>query len=129
MEFDVDRNIVAGAQRIWRILTNAAGYADWDNGISSIEGEIVAGGKITVRSGGGSQKHKVVELVPNERMTWKSSRPRVVRTFALTERPNGTTDVRIHGVVSGFGKKQLPDLRITINDFVDGLKKQAESTI
>lgn len=138
MEYDVDRSIAAPADRIWSILTDAAGYTGWDNGVERVEGEIVDGGKITIHAEGMDRAFptKVSDVEANRRMVWTGGMPlglfTGVRTFTLTENPNGTTDFRMHEVFSGLLSpmitKKMPDLTPFFHQFADGLKAAAEST-
>ncbi|MDX1511282.1 MAG: SRPBCC family protein [Nitriliruptorales bacterium] len=136
MEFDVERKIAAPADRIWRILTDAAGYADWDNGIVRIEGEIEEGATVRIWADDEATTIRIVDLARNERMTWQRrgrlGRTIGTRTFELQERPDGTTDVRIQDVATGKAARQRSereaDARATFVAFADALKRHAEST-
>jgi hypothetical protein len=139
MEFDVDRSIAAPRDRIWAILTDAKGYSNWDNGIELIDGEIGPGSKFRLIPEEGERQFKitVVEFEPLERMAWKSGMPlglfTGIRHFTLTESSDGTTYFRMYEVFSGpmlgMVAKRMPDLGPQFRRFVDGLKKQAESTV
>jgi hypothetical protein len=43
-------SIKAAPEATWKILTDAPGYADWDSGVVSVEGEIAPGEKLRIVS-------------------------------------------------------------------------------
>ena len=129
--------INATPEAIWTILTNAAGFPEWDPGVERIEGRIAPGEKITAYTTynpGRAFPARVTEFVPGSRMTWSGGMPlglfKGVRTFTLTPNGDGTTEFTLREVFSGpllpLIGRSIPDLTATFEQFVAGLKQRAE---
>jgi hypothetical protein len=135
--FGAATTINASRETVWGILTDAQRYPEWDPGADRIEGTIAPGEKVVAYTKLNPKRAfpvKVTEFVPGERMTWTGGMPfglfKGVRTFTLTPRGDGGTDVAVNEVFSGpllpvFGGS-LPDLNKTFAEFVAGLKARAE---
>ena len=101
-----------------------------------IEGNIAAGEKIKAWSKLSPDRAfpvTVSEFSPGKKMVWSSGMPlglfKGVRTFSLT--PKGDAiEFTLHEVFSGLLLpligRSIPDMTQTFQDFVDGLKAQAE---
>jgi uncharacterized protein YndB with AHSA1/START domain len=134
--FESKIRIAAPADRVWSLLTDAAGYPSWNTTVTGIDGQIVLGGKITVHAKinpGRAFPVTVSELVPDERMVWSGGMPlglfKGVRTFTLT--PDGGAIV-FHmrevysGLMSPLIVKSIPDLQPAFDEFAAALKTRAE---
>ena len=131
--------IDASPETIWEILTAAEGYPTWDPGMVRLEGQIALGEKITAYTKVSPNRAfpvKVTEFVPNQKMTWLGGLPlglfKGERTFTLTPQGNGATEITVREEFSGlllplFGRS-IPDLTPTFEQFVAGLKSEAEQT-
>jgi len=129
--------IEAAPETIWAILTDAAGYPEWDPSVDRIEGRIAPGEKITAYtklSPGRAFPATVIEFVPGRKMIWSSGLPlglfKGERTFTLWPQSNGATQFSLQEVFSGlllglFGRS-IPDLTATFEQFAAGLKRRAE---
>ena len=137
-EYTAKTTINASAETIWSILTNAAGYPDWDPGVDRIEGTIAAGEKVTAYtklSPGRGFPATVSEFVPGKKMTWSSGMPlglfKGVRTFVLADKGDGAIEFTLREVFSGpllgLIGRSIPDMTENFQQFVAGLKAQAES--
>jgi len=145
MVFEATCTIAASPETIWSILTDAAGYADWDSGVA-VRGTIAEGQKIrlvterapdlaeSLTDNGSSLK--VSDLVPGEHMTWSGGVPfglaKGVRTFTLEPAGEGLTRFTMReetsGMMLGAIAKRLPDAeRTTFDRFANGLKARAEA--
>ena len=129
--------IEASPETIWAILTNAAGYPEWDPGVDRIEGRIAPGEKITAftkLSPGRAFPAKVTEFAPGRKMTWTGGMPlglfKGERTFTLAPQSNGATEFTLREVFSGpllpLIGRSLPDLNAAFEQFAAGLKRRAE---
>jgi hypothetical protein len=129
--------IEASPEVIWAILTNAAGYPEWDPGVDRIEGRIAPGEKITAftkLNPGRAFPAKVTEFLPGRKMTWTGGMPlglfKGERTFTLAPQSNGATEFTLREVFSGpllpLIGRSLPDLNATFEQFAAGLKRRAE---
>ena len=137
-EFSATTSIEASPETIWAILTDAAGYPEWDPGMERLEGRIAPGEKVkafTKLSPGRAFPATVTEFVPGQKMTWTGGMPlglfKGVRTFTLTSQSDSTTEFTLREVFTGlllpvFGRS-IPDLTPTFEDFVAALKNRAEN--
>jgi hypothetical protein len=129
--------IAASPETIWTILTNAAGYPEWDPGVDRIEGRIAPGEKVTAYtklSPGRAFPATVTEFAPGRKMTWTGGLPlglfKGERTFTLAPQGNGSTEFTLREEFSGpllgiFGRS-IPDMTATFEQFAAGLKRRAE---
>ncbi len=137
-EYSATTTIEASPQTIWNILTDAPNYPEWDPGVERIEGRIAPGEKITAYtklSPGRGFPATVSEFEPHRRMTWRSGMPlglfKGVRTFTLQPDDNGTVEFTLREVFSGpllpLIGRSIPDMTENFQQFVEGLKRRAES--
>jgi hypothetical protein len=134
--YAVTKRIDAQPERIWTLLTDASGYAQWNPAIVSLDGAITLGGSIRLVSVVNPKrtfKLKVTHLEPPRLMIWADGMPlglfKGVRTYTLT--PQGTqTDFAMEEVFSGplapLITKAIPDLTDSFEQFAMGLKAAAE---
>lgn len=135
-QFSAEVDIQGTAEDVWAVLSNAAGYPEWDPNMNSIEGSIGLGEKLVLHTTLSKRSFKVTvsELVPNSRMVWKSGMPMGLfkgeRTFELTPR-NGTVHFTLReefsGLMSPLIGRMIPDLHPSFLKFVQGLKAEVES--
>jgi len=136
--YEASSLINAPPDAIWRILTDAAGYATWDSGVVSVKGRIARGEQITVVSAANPKRSfpvKVTQFEPPTRMTWSGGMPlglfRGVRTFRITAQADGQSrfDVREEytGPLLSLMWRSMPDLGPSFEQFARGLKHRAES--
>jgi hypothetical protein len=135
--YQATTTIEALPETIWAILTNAAGYPDWEPGVDRIEGQIAPGETITAYTKlnpGRAFPAKVTEFVPGRKMTWTGGMPlglfKGERTFNLAPQSNGATEFTLREVFSGpllpLIGRSLPDLNAAFEQFAAGLKRRAE---
>ncbi len=140
MEYHAEATIHATPESIWALLTDAAGYPEWNPTVVRVEGGIVEGRKIKVFATVSPERAfpvKVAELVPNERMVWRGGMPlglfKGVRTFTLRAgegADEGKTFFSMSEVFSGplvgIIGKSMPDLQPSFDEFANSLKLRAE---
>jgi hypothetical protein len=135
-EFKATTTIKASSEKIWDILTDAAGYPNWDPNMIKLEGMIGPGEKLKIHTKISSRVFpvKVTNFVPGKKMTWSSGMPlglfKGERTFSLTPQESGGVQFSLREVFSGpllglFGRS-IPDLNPSFEQFAAGLKAQAE---
>ena len=138
MEFEASLGIEAFADDIWKILTDAPGWTEWDTTIDDLIGHMAINERLEVYSRlspGRAFKVKVVEFSPPYRMVWKGGMPMGlftgVRTFQLSQGDGALTEFTVHERFSGplkpLFKKFMPDLQPVFEEFVTCLKKEVES--
>jgi hypothetical protein len=135
--YEASSTIKASPDRIWAILTDAPKYTEWDSGVERVGGQISPGEKITVVSKanpGRAFPVKVAEFVPGKRMVWSGGMPlglfKGVRTFTLSPQGDGATLLNVREEYTGpllpMIWKSIPDLGPSFQQFVTGLKSEAE---
>lgn len=137
--YESSTSIKADPQAIWAILTDAPGFARWENGVVRVEGTIAPGETIKVVSEANPDRTfpvKVSGWEPGHRMEWSGGMPlglfRGVRTFTLTPGGDGETNVKVReeytGPLLGMMWRSMPDLGPSFAKFTEGLKRQAEDS-
>jgi hypothetical protein len=131
-------SIRATPEKIWALLTDAAGYSKWNTTVQKIEGRIASGERITIypKQTTRSFPTNVTSFDPGKAMTWSGSIPlglfKGVRDFTLTPRADGTIEFTMHEVFSGLLEpvfsKMMPDMQPVFEEFAKSLKKEAETT-
>jgi hypothetical protein len=133
----VTAHILADAERIWRLLTDAKDFPRWNSTVASIEGEIREGARLRLHVPGTGRTFspKVSGVVPNQRMVWTGGFAPLfkgVRTFELNPRDGGSTDFamneRFSGLMLPLLKGSFPDFGPVFTRYASDLKNEAERT-
>lgn len=134
--YHVERHINAAPERVWTILTNAAGYRDWNRSIVSIEGDMTVGSTVQLVSTLDPKrtfKLKVTESTAPSFMVWSDRKPLGIfqgqRTFRLQPADGGSRfsmTEEFSGPLSRMITKAIPDMTESFNLYADGLKAAAE---
>ena len=126
--FASSTTIQAAPEAIWRILTDASGYASWNTTVSRIDGLIALGERITVHAKaapGRTFPVKVMALEAPKRMVWSGGMPlglfKGERTFEL----RATTGVGVEftmreaytGWLAPLITRSIPDLQPAFDEF------------
>ena len=77
MEYSIGINIKATTDKVWALMTNAAGFPRWNSTVKSIEGKIALGQTIklvAVISPTRTFNLNIIEFVPEKRMVWSCSK-------------------------------------------------------
>src|SRR3979490_1563580 len=92
--------IRARSETVWALLTDAAGYPQWNSTVEKIDGRIAAGEKVTVHAKatpGRAFPLRVTAFVPPQRMVWTGGMPLGLftgtRSYTLTPTPQGEVEV------------------------------------
>ena len=137
--YSVNKVIAAPADKVWELLTNAAGYTEWNPTIVSLEGQIALGNRIKLTSTVNPKrafKLTVSEMNEPRRMVWSDGMPlglfRGVRTFTLTPADDGTTTFEMaeefSGLLEPLISKSIPDMTDSFEEFGESLKRAAEAS-
>lgn len=133
--YSASTSIKAKPETIWRIITDAPNYPQWDPHIDHIEGTIAPGNKITAYTKLSPRAFPVTVSVfePGKKMVWSSAMPLGLfsgaRTFSLTPQGDSTEfSLReaFDGLLLPLMARSIPDMNPVFADFVAGLKAQAE---
>lgn len=130
------RTIDAPPERVWALLTDAAGYPAWNPTVVSIGGAIAPGEKIRLVSTIDPKRTftlRVSEFDAPRRMEWTSGMPlglfRGTRTYTLDAAGDGTAFRMVEaftGPLAPLVTMAIPDLTESFERFADGLKTAAE---
>lgn len=130
LSYEASIQINAPAEQIWKRITNAQDFQNWDPDVIRIEGEIEPNNKITVYSKVSPDRAfpvTVSEFTPNRKMVWSSGMPlglfKGQRTFTLTESGDQTT----YHVIEEFSGLLLPIIGRTIPNLSEAFTRHAEA--
>jgi uncharacterized protein YndB with AHSA1/START domain len=131
--------INAPPERVWQVLTDAAGYHEWNPEIVGVEGQMGLGKRIVarVRLGDGALRRvpmRVSRFEVPSRMEWLGGLPLRLfvgrRTFTVTPRSGGS-EFRLHlemsGLLSPFISKSVGDRQPEVDSFSAALKRRVEA--
>ena len=136
--FRASIQIQASARDVWKVLTDASTWPEWNTTVDGIDGVIARGAKITVHakiSPGRAFPVTVVELIAPRRMVWEGGMPlglfRGERSFTVQDRGEGRVEFAMNEVFSGLLAplitRSMPDLQPSFDKFATGLKGRVES--
>jgi uncharacterized protein YndB with AHSA1/START domain len=138
MDCSVRTTIHAAPEKIWALLTDAAGFPRWNSTVTSIEGRIAEGEKLKLRVPGQPKRvftPRVSGVEQGRSMVWSDGMAPMfkgIRTFTLTPNANGSTDFTMTEVFSGLMlpmiKSSLPDFAPIFETYAHDLKRAAETT-
>ena len=135
--YSVTQSIQCSPETLWKILSNAKNYPQWNSTVLSLEGEIRRGGKIKLVSSLDPDRVfalRVSETEEAKTMVWQSGGLpmfRGRRTFSLKAKGKGSTEFTMTEHFSGLMLPMiagsLPDMRENFETFAGDLAKQAET--
>jgi len=135
----VTRSIEAPATTVWNLLTDRSAQAKWNSTLTSIEGKIALGERVSFKvpeAPGQTFSPTVVAYDAPKSMVWRLNRwPLLVsvRTYRLTPGPHGSTEFSIDEVFQGLLlpliSKSLPDFGAMFERTAADLKAAAETAI
>jgi hypothetical protein len=135
--FATSITILARPETVWALLTDAAGYPEWNSTVERIDGRIAAGEKVTVYakvSSGRAFPLKVTEFAPHQSMVWAGGMPLGLftgaRSFTLTPMADGMIEFTMaeaySGLLAPLITRAIPDLQPAFDTFANDLKRRAE---
>ncbi|MBT9315426.1 SRPBCC domain-containing protein [Leptothoe spongobia] len=122
---------------IWAVLTDAASYAEWAEGIHKLEGQISDGGVLRLFTASKPRQPMILhvnQFVAPKTFTLSGGLPfdlfRGNRTFTLTPQSDGTTEFHMCEVFTGLLEpllgRMIPDLTPSFEAYAAGLKHKCE---
>lgn len=136
MDCAITISIHASPEKIWALLTDAAGFPSWNSTVTSIEGEIAAGRTLKLKVPSATDRvftPKVSNVEAGRAMTWSDGMAPMfkgVRTFTLTPKADGITEFAMReefaGVMLPMIKGSLPDFGPVFEAYAEDLKRAAE---
>lgn len=137
LQYSATTIINAPAETVWAIITEAAGYAEWDENMLRLEGTIAPNEQLSIYTKLAPDrafKPTVVEFTPNHKMVWQSGMPLGLfsgtRTFLLE--PEGdsvrfTLNEEFKGLMLPMLRGSIPNMNPVFETFVNALKERAEA--
>ena len=136
--YEASSVIAADADAVWAVLSNGPDWASWDSGVDGVEGSIVLGETVKIRSQaapGRAFPVKVTAFEPPARLRFSGGMPlglfRGVRTYELSPATGGGTTFHVReeytGPLLGLIWRSMPDLGPSFERFARGLKMRVES--
>lgn len=135
--YHVERTIDAAPETVWRLLSDATTWTDWNPTTISLKGPITAGEKVelvTTVDPKRTFKLKVDELTPPSRMVWSDGMPLGLftgrRTYTVVPEGEGSRFTMVEeysGPMAPLITRAIPDLSDSFEQFADGLKQGAEA--
>ncbi len=127
----IAETISADADTVWRILTTAARYPEWNSTVVSLDGDISPGSKIRLVSALDPSRTftlKIKEFTPSARLSWGDALG--TRVYSLTQTNNGQTRFemveRIGGPAFPLFATKIPSFDASFAQFAADLKSAAE---
>jgi hypothetical protein len=143
--FATSVTIRACPETVWALLTDAAGYPQWNSTVEKIDGRIAAGETVTVhakaapgtKASGRAFPLRVTEFVPPQKMVWTGGMPLGLftgtRSYTLTPRTEGEVEFAMReefrGLLAPLITRSIPDLQPTFDTFAADLKRRAERAV
>ena len=140
--FATSVTIRARPEAVWALLTDAAGYPQWNSTVEKIDGRIAAGETVTVhakaapdtKAPGRAFPLRVTEFVPPRRMVWTGGMPLGLftgtRSYTLTTTSPGEVEFAMReefsGLLAPLIGRSIPDLQPAFDEFAAALKRAAE---
>ena len=130
--------IRARPETIWALLTDAAGYPQWNSTVEKVDGRIAAGGKVTLHAKiapGRAFPLRVTEFAAPRAMVWAGGMPLGLftgtRSFKLTPTGEGAVEFAMSevygGLLASLITRSIPDLQPAFDQFAADLKRRAET--
>jgi hypothetical protein len=137
LAFAVTKSIEAPTMTVWSLLTDVRSQSKWNSTVTSIEGKIALGERVSFKVPEAPRQKfspKVVAYDEPKSMVWRLNRwPLLVseRTYRLTPGPHGSTELTIDEVFQGLLlpliAKSLPDFGSMFERTATDLKAAAEA--
>ena len=129
--------IQAVPDAIWRILTDASAYPQWNTTVTRVDGSIALGEKVTVHAKlapGRAFPVKVVALEAPRRMVWRGGMPLGLfngeRVFELSPAAGGGVEFTMRedysGLLAPLITTSIPDLQPAFDEFAACLKARVD---
>lgn len=135
LSISVKTSIDAPPETIWNLLTDLDAHSRWNSTLTSIEGQVALGKRVTFEipeAPGQKFSDKVVLYDAPRVMVWRLNRwPLLVgeRTYRLTPQPGGPTEFAMTEVFSGLllplAARTFPDFGLMLERTASDLRTAA----
>lgn len=127
---EVNIDINADQETVWRLLTDASNFPNWNSTVLGIEGDIKVGEKIKLKSyldPSRTFKIKVKAMAPSERMVWGDGMGE--RVYTIKKSANGV-NFNMYEKIGNFMfplfANKIPDFDESFEKYAADLKQEAE---
>lgn len=135
--FATRTTIQATPEAVWRILTDAPAYPEWNGTVTRVDGRIALGETVTVHAKiapGRTFPVKVIAFEEPQRMVWRGGMPLGLFTGERTYELHATSPDAVEfsmreeysGLLEPLIAKSMPDLQPAFDEFASCLKSRAE---
>jgi hypothetical protein len=136
--YEATSTIAASPEAVWTVLSDGAAWPGWDSGVDAVEGAIVMGETIKIRSQaapGRAFPVKVTRFEPPAHLELSGGMPlglfRGVRTYEVSPGSDGLVTFHMREEYTGpllpLVWRSIPDLGPSFQRFAAGLKQRVES--
>jgi len=136
--FSASIRIRASAETVWALLTDAAGYPEWNSTVARIAGQIAPGSKIVVHARAAPGRGfpvRVTAFQPPQLMEWTGGMPLGLftgrRRFTVSPAGAGELEFAMReefgGPLAPLISPAIPDQQPAFTAFAADLKRQAEA--
>lgn len=133
----VSIDIAAAPERIWALLTDAAGFPQWNSTVTGIEGQIEPGARLAIRVPISPRVFtpRVTVFEPNRRMVWQDGAAPMFQglrdyTVARTDAGSSFTMTEtFSGVMLPLIAGGLPDFVPVFTQYAADLKRAVEQSV
>jgi len=130
-ETSITINIEAAPSIVWALLTNASDFPRWNSTVVSMQGEILSGRTIELKSTLDEKrvfKLKVKEFLPEKRLVWGDAMGNRVYSFEKAESEvRFTMSEKIGGPLFPLFAGMIPSFDQSFEQFAADLKQEAET--
>ncbi|MDY7541327.1 MULTISPECIES: SRPBCC domain-containing protein [unclassified Cryobacterium] len=135
--FEARSTITATPEHVWGVLSDAGGWPSWDSGVESVDGTVMMGETLRIRSKvapGRTFPVTVITLTRPSQLVFRSGMPlglfRGTRTYTLRSLSPSETEFVMReeytGPLAGLIGRSIPDLAPSFQQFANGLKERVE---
>ncbi len=134
--FKAGIHIDASPDAVWRVLTDASRWTDWNSTVSRIEGSIAPGAPVTVYPAINPDRAfpvRVSRFDAPRLMVWTGGLPlglfKGERSYRLSPAPKGVhfaMEETFTGLLSPLITKSIPDMQPVFEEFAAALKRWCE---
>ena len=136
--YEASSLIEAAPEQVWPVLTDIAAWPDWDSGVTSVEGRLAPGEKLSITLAANPERVfpvNVVQLDAPRLMIFHGGMPLGLftgrRTYTLVPEGAGTRFTmreRYTGPLAGMICRSIPDLGPSFRQFAEGLRQRVVSS-
>jgi hypothetical protein len=135
--FEARTDVAAPTDRVWGRLQDLTAWPTWDPTLERVEGTLAPAGRVTIHVADNPRpfRLRVVASEPGSRLLLRGGLPwglfTGTREYLLEARPEAATGLTVRETYAGplarLVTRSIPDLQPSIEAFVGGLRRDAET--